>query len=183
MSTNYPPVAPTSYPGMAEINAQEPPKTYDDRDFASVEDPIPRWRAVGVFGALILIDGIVLWLGIGGAGNSGAPGPGNSGFVPFFGVGFGLVAVAILQSLSGVAAIAYAFTEEGLAFFGAAATGVVVSFSFPLAGLPTGYPLLSNPGPYGTDLSVILGLLIAGGLLLTIGALRAWSAYFEVDEE
>jgi len=129
-----------------------------DRGFSWNEGLIHRWTAVALFGGLVFLEGLALWIILNGT--IGGPAP----RLPVLVVG-----LAVLLALGGLAAIFLGFTWEGLAFLGAAVTGLAVTFSVPLTELPAGYLLFTNPGPFGTDFAAILGLLVASAILLTVG--------------
>jgi len=165
---------------MAEIKEQQGPKSFDSQDFSWAGDWLARWRAVGLYGGLVFVEGVVLWTSLSGGSlisiwiqNSGSvTGP------PTF-----LLGVAMLVVFLGFPVIALGYTEESLAFFGAGATGIAVSIGFTFTLVPAGYPLLADPGPYGTDLGVALGLLVVGALLLAVGVVQSVRTYRTLPDE
>ncbi|MCI4353686.1 MAG: hypothetical protein L3K14_09970 [Thermoplasmata archaeon] len=95
-----------------------------------MEDSVPRWRAVGLLGGLVTVEGLVLWGDLSGTSIGLPPAPANPGIVRIGG--------AFLLSLGGVTTILVGFTEEGVAFFGAETIGIAVDLVFPLSGAPAG---------------------------------------------
>jgi len=176
----YPPVAPTSHPGLAEIKEQRGPTALDKGDSSWTGDWLARWKSVGLFGGLLLVEVVVLWFSLSGGSlvslwvqNSGPA----SGPPPFF------LGVAMFLGVLGFPVVWLGYTEESLAFFCAAATGIAVSIGLPLTIVPAGSTLLADPGSYGTDVGVALGFLIVGALLLAVGVVQSVRTYQRLFEE
>jgi hypothetical protein len=165
------PIAPTSFPGMPEINSEQAEKTYENADFGWDVDWPPICRAVALYGCLLILIGIVQWMALTGV----------TGLNPSFTARLAPFAVGVFMVIGGVTAEFLDFTEEALALIGGAATAMAMAFTFTFTQIPSGYPLLTNPGPYGTDFAVVLSLLVVGaaslvvGLIQSIGTFRASS--------
>ena len=153
MWTPIRPVASASDPGRAENEKQLGPKTYLGADFSNEEDAIPRWRAIGLFGALVVIEGVLLWTNVGGLPRgSTAPLPPD-----FF-------AVAAIAIFAGVVAAAVGFAAECVALIGGGVLWIVLSFASAVSESP------GNPPPMvGTDLSIYLGVVAVGAFLAGVG--------------
>ncbi|HEY1198624.1 MAG TPA: hypothetical protein VGG32_07855 [Thermoplasmata archaeon] len=171
-----PPVAVTSYPGMAQIRDQQDPKNYDEHAFTWIEDALSGWKALAVFGGLVLAQGALLWVFLTNLptveGSSSLPNPG----LALAG------AIGLLAILGGLPAIFLSYTEVGLAFFGAAAVGFAVGLISPLTELPAGSSVFTVSGPFGADQAVVVGLLVAGALLLTVGVIESARASRTLSE-
>jgi hypothetical protein len=160
-----PPVALTSYPGMAEIREAEGPKTFWDADFVW-DDPVRGWEAFALLGALLVLDAVVLLWAVTRPALVGAS---SLGIAP---VGYTYAAGTGLLFLGTLPTAYLGYTEMSLAFLGSAGTGVVVGLAGHLSVLPPGYPLISAPGPYWPDLLAFLVLALVGVAVLGVGAFR-----------
>jgi hypothetical protein len=158
------PIAQTSYPRDAQTKEEEGPKTFDDHDFSWEEDWLTRWRAIALFGGLVLVEGLVLWMTI-----------------PQ-GLGGGLFGLSLLVGVCGIPASFLGASEVSMAFFGAAATGIAVWFFSPLTAVPAGSSLFADIGSSGADSAVVLGLLLAGTLLLAVGVVESVRTYRALDD-
>ena len=163
MSYPYHPIAQTSYPTDAKTKEAEGPKTYDDHDFSWTEDWLTRWRAIALFGGLILMEGLLLWVTLPMNYNPNFPGA-------------GILWLAVLVGVCGLPASFLGASEVAMAFFGAAATGLVVGFC-PLTVITAGSSVFPASGSFGVDPAVVLGLLVAGGILLGVGIVESVKSY------
>jgi hypothetical protein len=152
---------------MAEIHSEQNPKTFENADFGWDVDWPPICRAVAIFGGLLLLIGFVLWMVL----------PGVTGLNPSFTPRLGPFALAVFLGIGGVMAVFLGFTEEGVAVLAGAAVSVFVAFAFVYTQIPAGYPLLTNPGPYGTDFGVVLTLLVVGVAALVLGVVQSIRVY------
>lgn len=168
----YPPhpIAQTSYPRDAQTREEEGPKTYDDHDFGWTEDWLSRWKAIALFGGLVLVEGIVLWGTLSTDSN------------PLF-PGGGLLVLAVLVGVCGIPATFLGASEVAMAFFGAAATGVGVAFACPLTVLPAGSSVFADVASFGADSLVVLGVLVVGVVILGLGIAESVKAYRAFAEE
>jgi hypothetical protein len=148
-------LAPTSEPRMAQILEEERPKTYDERDFSWGEDVLSAWTAFGLFGGLVIVEGLVLWMALNFSGNNQP---------------LTLVGAALLLGLGGFLPMIWGYTEIGLAFFGAAFTGVVVG-------------TWADISSRSTDLAVVLGLLVVGVALFVTGIVESVKTSRVLSEE
>ncbi len=162
------PIAQTSYPRDAQTKQDEGPKTFDDHDFSWEEDWLARWRAIALFGGLILGEGLLLWVTLPMNYNPNFPGEGILWF-------------AVLAGVCGLPASFLGASEVSLAFFGAGVTGIVVGFS-PLTVIAAGTSVFPASGSFGVDPAVVLGLLVAGVLLLAVGVVQSVRAYRSLDD-
>jgi hypothetical protein len=168
-----PPVAITSYPGMAAMREAEGPKTHNDADFTWMEDPLLGWEAVAVFGGLLVCEGLVLrW----------ALTQSTYYFVPVFNGG-PFIGFSALLYLGCLPAAFWGYTELALGFAGAASAGVAIGVFCPLPAIPPGYPLVAVPGPYLTDFLLILGLLGVGAAILVLGVVQSIRANRTISED
>ncbi len=164
------PIAQTSYPRDAQTKQEEGPKTYDDHDFSWTEDWLACWRAVALLGGLVFVEGLALWVTL------------TTNYNPHF-AGGGLFGLALLVGVCGIPASFLGASEVSMAFFGAASTGVVVAFFSPLTVIPAGASLFADLGSYGADSAVVLGLLVAGVILLGLGTVESVTTYLTLSRE
>jgi len=73
-------------------------------------------------------------------------------------------------------------SEVALAFFGAAATAIVVTFS-PLPVIAAGSSVFPASGSFGVDSAVVLGLLVTGVILLGVGIVEWVRSYRALSKE
>jgi len=134
---------------MAKILEEEGPKTYDERDFSWSEDPLRAWRGLGLYGGLILAEGLLLWMAVQGS----LPG----GPITMAGTGLLLCLCGFLPMLLG-------YTELGLALFagGLSAVGIAAA---------------AANSSSGTNLVIDLGVLVAGVVLLAVGVAESVKTY------
>ena len=159
--TRGPIVAAESYPGMAKIRAAQGRKTYDRHDFTWIEDRLYAWRAVALFGGLLLAEGFILWQGLTSTSLA------HPGLI--------LAAVAILLGIGALPALMWGYTEAALAFIGVAVVGIIVGWGLPLSTLPSGYAAFTSPEEFGTDLASLLALLVGSAVLFALGAFQSVS--------
>ena len=161
----YPPQRPlddTAIPGMAPIKRFAKRRNWGPEELGWEEDAIARWRALGVFGAMIIFEGSLLaWAGAAGQAS---------------GAGWVLGAVGIFVLLLGVLVTPAFGGEYAAAVLGGAAVAI---------GL--GMYLIQNP----TAMTLSLRLAWAGGgtydpwltgpvvLSLTVGAILTTVGVFE----
>jgi hypothetical protein len=167
------PIAPTSFPGTAEMSSQQGAKTFDNADFGWDVDWLPIYRALALLGVFLLLIGSVLWQGL----------PGMPGSTPSFTPWIGTLFVAILLFVGGTMTVFVGYTEEGVACLVGAVVSGLVTFGFPYTQIPAGYPLLTNPGPYGTDFGVVMSLLVAGVAALVVGLVQTIRTYLATIRE
>jgi len=166
----YHPIAQTSYPTDAQTREEEGPKSYEDHDFSWDEDWLARFRAIALFGGLVLVEGIVLWQSL------------VMGFNPSFPGGL-LLACALLLGVCGIPATYFEASEMAMAFFGAGATGIVVAFSCAGNTIPANFSPFPMSGNFGADAAFVLGLLVGGAVLLVLGVIESLKASRELDDD
>jgi hypothetical protein len=163
-----PPIAETSYPGMAKIRAQEGPITYEDRDFSWAEDALMGWRAAGLFGALVLGEGLLFWLGLADYGaNPGSP----------------VLAAAVFLGMGSAGVAFFAYTEAALAMICAAILGAVLALFYPFTTNPGASTLFTDPGAAPSDVILVLALLVVGAILLGVAVFRSVKISRALDAE
>ncbi len=140
---------------MAKILEEEGPKTYDERDFAFTEDSLRAWRGTGLYGGLVLVEGLVLWTLLQGSIHGGP---------------VTLAAAGMLVCLCGFLPMLLGYTELGLAFFGAGISGVVIAAA-------------AANSSSGTNLAVVVGVVIAGVVLLAVGVAESVKTYRGISKE
>jgi hypothetical protein len=155
MSFPFHPIAPTSDAGNAERGDEVGAKTFTGDDFSDEEDALPWWRAIALFGALLLVAGFILLKTF-----------------PNSGVLFGttsltrtppmVIGAVALMVAAGLITALLSFGEESLAFFGAAA----VLFSIPLAAPASD---ITNGFTSSAVGKVILGVTVGIGVLIFLG--------------
>ncbi len=145
------------------------PQTYGDRDFSWAEDSVRRWRAIALFGGLVLLDGVILWELL----TTGESYPA----LTFAGVAL------LLGLLGGLPLLFLGYTEAALAFGGGALVGFVAAVSFPLTDVAGGYSTFANPGSMGTEIAVVLGLQVAGAFLVILGVVESVKASRAISDQ
>ncbi|MGA7476938.1 MAG: hypothetical protein WBW47_06965 [Thermoplasmata archaeon] len=160
-----PPVAVTSYPGMAKIRDDQDAKNFDEHEFTEFEDTLSAWKALALFGGLVLVEGVLLWVFLTNLPTPMGYGPPSPGIVLAGWVG-------LFAILGGLPAIFFSYTEVGLAIFAAGGVGLVAGLVFPLTELPAGASVFAQP-VFGADQAAVLGLLVAGAFLLALGVIKS----------
>jgi hypothetical protein len=166
MGGTFHPIAPTSDPGRAQRDEHEGPKTYTTSDFSDMEDALPWWRAVAIFGVLLFVEGFVLWGTFSGVNN------GTVLRVPP--LVYGLSAV---MGAAGLFAAVLSFGQEALAFFAGALTLVIVCLAAPASILLHGF------GSSATGALIIGSMAALGSLLVLVGAVGLARTYRALGEE
>jgi hypothetical protein len=131
------------YSDEARQLLETPPRSWNPRDFTSDEDEEHWWEALAIYGAIVLVAGVLTALGE----------------LPWFVMAVAGIALAIFLAL---AVLAYLGMEVGLAVFAAGITMIVASL-----------PGLSYFDPGGVELAqfaLVLGggLCLALGLISTL---------------
>lgn len=167
-----PPIASTSYPGIAQVRAAEGAKTHDDQDFGWEEDALFGWRAITVFGGLVIVEALLVWLGVSNYGYS------NGGFpwAPVF-------AAAVFLAMGSVPVVLLSYTEAGLAMLGASLIGFCVTILVPLNYQPGTTTLFTSGSALAPDLITFVVLLAAGVVLLSVGMARSLRVARELGDE
>jgi len=142
---------------MAEVQAAEGPKTYDDQDFGWMEDTLYGWRAIAVLGGLLLLQGLLIWFGV--AAYSDPNGP--------------LVGISIFLIAGSVAVVFFSYTEAALAMMGSAALGLCVALIVPLDSNPGAGSLFTNAANHLVDFVAFLAFVSIGVVLLATGIVQA----------
>jgi hypothetical protein len=165
------PIAQTSDAGSAEREQEQGPKTFDSADFSDSEESVGWWRAVVVFGILLVVEGSIL---VSNLSTGRLPGPGGA-IVPYLPAT--IFAMTVVIGIGGVVAAALGFGPEALAIFGAA----VVGFGFYAY---VSSDAISTAGQtLGGDL-IVLGILLAiGALLFAVGAAELVRVYRTLSHE
>jgi hypothetical protein len=142
-------IAQTTVPRMVQILEEEGPKTYDTRDFVDLEDSLRAWRSIGLYGGLVLVEGLLLWTILQGSVHGGP---------------VTLAAAGMLVCLCGFLPMLLGYTELGLAFFGAGISAVVIGAA-------------AANSSSGTNSAIVVGVLVAGVVLLAVGVARSVMTY------
>jgi hypothetical protein len=153
------PIAPESYGGMAEIEAQQGAKTGDEHEVTWEEDTVYAWKAVALFGGLLLVESLLLFA------QATAPG-GTAGI----GIHFAFVSGLLFVAATPVAI--WGYSEAALSFIGAAAVGVVLGLAYPFSGTSL-----------ESEFVLVLGLAGAGLALLLAGLVRSFQVSDRIDAD
>ncbi len=140
---------------MAQILEEEGPKTYDQRDFADLEDSLRAWRSIGLYGGLVLVEGLLLWVILQGS---------------LLGGPVTLAAVGMLVCLCGFLPMLLGYTELGLAFFGAGISAVVLGAA-------------AANSSSDTNSAIVVGGLVAGVVLLAVGIARSVTTFRALSKD
>ena len=142
-------IAQTTVPRMVQILEEEGPKTYDTRDFVDLEDSLRAWRSIGLYGGLVLVEGLLLWTILQGSVHGGP---------------VTLAAAGMLVCLCGFLPMLLGYTELGLALFGGGVSGVAIAAA-------------AANSSSGTNRFLDLGVLAAGVVLLAVGIALSVKTY------
>lgn len=145
------PIAPGSHPEGARSAKEEGPKTFVTGDTSDMEDSLPWWRALTLFGVLLLVVTDVLWSSFPGSTLTlGARLP------------LSIIGTVALLVLSGMATAVLSFGQESIAFFAAAAILFFDAIALPSSVIDKGFASSVNG-------FAILGVMFALGTLLAVG--------------
>jgi hypothetical protein len=146
---------------MAEVRERSPAKAWSNYDYGWTDDPVAAWRAVGLYGGVLISEGFLIWLAT--VGYEGA-----------------LLLTLVVLILAGMFAAFRDYGEYSIALFAGAATLVGLTFYnivvSPLTVLPSPSALFANWSANTSDVSTVLALWVAGATLLSIGTVAALRA-------
>jgi len=150
-------VSDSSYDGAAQLREQQPAKRWTDSDFGWSENAVYAWRGVALFGGLLVLEGLLSWLWA--AYYGGLPGT--------------LLLALVLFGVASAVAALWSYTEAALALLGAMVVAAVLVFVARPSTFPGLGAVFSDWSAFTSDLATFVGLWVAGGILLGIGAFRA----------
>jgi len=166
MSYQFHPIAPTSDPERAKQEAERGPKTYVDSDFSDAEDSLPWWRALTLFGAVLVAQALLIWWVL------TSPGSGGSSLT----AGTGMAAVIII-GLGGLAVAALGFGAEAIALFAGSLVGAALLIVLLMSGNPGGVPTL------GVDRIILVCTVAVGVLMCAVGVVAMARVYRALSRE
>jgi hypothetical protein len=155
-----PPVSSGANPRTGEHPEEPAPESYNEDDFGWTDDALVRWRALALFGVLLLFESPFLWWCL------------TSTRTPE--VSF--ISGCLLLLLPVLPALYLSHPEVAVTFFGAAGVGVAVS-------LYLGNYAIFNGESSAADVPTTLGLLGAGAVLLSLGLAGSARASHELSKE
>jgi hypothetical protein len=161
-------VADALYPTASDAPQEEGPKNWASKGFLWDENALFAWRGLAVFGGLLIVMGMLVWLGA--TGYDGFPlGP--------------LVAMIAFCFLGSMFVAFLGRTEVALALIGAVVVGVVIAIFDPPSLLPSPGLLITNPSAAESNRNTVLALWIVGAALLAIGGTLAVRISRAIDDE
>jgi hypothetical protein len=153
------PIAPTSDAGSAERDEPPGSKIYDEGGFSDPKDSVGNWRAIAVFGALLLLEDAMFRNTIVITLTTTGPAP----FFPWIALG-----VIVLICAGGLVVALMGFGAEAEACFGAAAFGFGV---YTIIDNTSVLPAASVPA-FSTDVTLFWIMMGVGVLLIAVGGVK-----------